>query len=93
MKLRTKLISAGVLILGACTVPVNGNDSGDTQAISNLPEEILAIAGPKQYLTSVRYRAEDGCYWYKHVGVVETVMLPLRSTSGQPICSSRGPAT
>ena len=31
---------------------------------------------------------EDGCYWYEHVGPVETTMLPLRTAEGRPICTA-----
>jgi hypothetical protein len=55
--------------------------------VTNLPEEIVAMAAPNQDLTTVQLREEDGCYWYRHVGPVETTMLPLRSREGRPICT------
>jgi hypothetical protein len=30
---------------------------------------------------------EDGCYWYRYVGPVETTYLPLRTIEGRPICT------
>jgi hypothetical protein len=29
----------------------------------------------------------DGCYWYRHIGPVETTMLPLLTVEGRPICT------
>lgn len=78
--------SAGtaVLFLSACaTVPTEG----DPRVLTELPENVVAIAAPHQDLTTVRIQPEDGCYWYRWVGPVETTYLPLRTTSGQPICA------
>ncbi|MDC0738812.1 hypothetical protein N6L24_11010 [Cognatishimia sp. SS12] len=55
--------------------------------IRELPEGVLEIADPSQDLTAVTLREEDGCYWYRHVGPVETTLLPLRNKEGRPICT------
>lgn len=59
----------------------------ETGATGNLPDEVVAMAAPNQDLASARVLPEDGCYWYNHKGPVETTLLPLRTTSGRPICT------
>ncbi|MCZ4351030.1 hypothetical protein O4H61_00735 [Roseovarius aestuarii] len=61
--------------------------SSEQGFMTNLPESIVAMAGPNQDLTAVRLEPEDGCLWYRHVGPVETTMLPLRTADGRPICT------
>lgn len=73
-----------LLGLAACEpVPTSGGPSG---GIITVPESVSSIAAPFQDLTTARVKAEDGCYWYTHRGPVETTELPLRTTSGNPIC-------
>ncbi|MFD2855951.1 hypothetical protein ACFSZS_15885 [Seohaeicola zhoushanensis] len=45
------------------------------------------MAAPGQDLQDVRVFPEDGCYWYRYVGPVETTYLPLRTRDGRPICT------
>lgn len=82
---------AAISLLGACDVttltPMTSATEGDVVTLTEVPEGVVAIAAPNQDLTSVRIQPEDGCYWYRHVGPVETTYLPLRTTRGQPICS------
>ncbi len=52
-----------------------------------LPEEIIAIAAPYQDLSAVRVDPATGCYVYRHIGPVETTLLPLRTVDGRPICT------
>ncbi len=83
-KMKTQIIwpLALTALLGACA------ETATTGApIRNLPEEVVAMAAPNQDLSSVRILPEDGCYWYRHVGPVETTLLPLRNTAGSPICT------
>ncbi|MEM6372024.1 MAG: hypothetical protein AAF727_04505 [Pseudomonadota bacterium] len=68
------------LTLAACDEQFAGG--GFTQ----LPENIVEIAGPNQDLSTARLREEDNCYWYQHAGPVETTPLPLRNREGRPIC-------
>ena len=77
---------AALLALGACAVPTGPPDQPGG-FIAELPEQVVALAAPYQDLQAVRVRPEDGCYWYRHVGPVETTMLPLRTASGSPICT------
>lgn len=79
--------SAALLALGACTAPTARAPDQPGDFIEDLPEQIVALAAPQQDLKAVRLMPEDGCYWYRHVGPVETTMLPLRTTSGSPICT------
>jgi hypothetical protein len=52
-----------------------------------VPDSVLAVAAPHQDLETARLREADGCYWYRHVGPVETTPLPLRTIEGRPICA------
>jgi hypothetical protein len=79
---------AMMLALGACVAPMPEPET-DTGFITNLPAEVISLADPDQNLQAVRIM-DDGCYWYEHVGPVETTMLPLRTPSGSPICTPRG---
>ena len=70
--------------LGACSETLsNSQGSG---ALPPVPEQIAALAAPNQDLSTARLRPEDNCYWYMHSGPVETTLLPLRTTRGNPIC-------
>lgn len=81
MKIQIIWPMAALLMLGACV------ESGTGTPIQNLPEEVVAMAAPNQDLSSVRIKEEDGCYWYRHSGPVETTLLPLRNKAGSPICT------
>ena len=66
------------------------SDLGGTNSeghLTNLSDNLVAIAAPYQDLTTVRINPEDGCYEYRHVGPVETTYLPLRAKAGNPLCS------
>ncbi|WP_366140042.1 hypothetical protein [uncultured Jannaschia sp.] len=86
---RAALLFVAVMTLGACAVPL-----GETAGLEPAPSrEVLtrlnALAASYQDLSFVRLRPEDGCYWYRHVGPVETTMLPLRTVEGRTICNRR----
>ena len=78
------LAMISISALTACTEISGSQQNG---FITNLPEEVVAMAGPNQDLSSVQLKEEDGCYWYRYVGPVETTMLPLRTDQGSPICT------
>ncbi|WP_068117911.1 hypothetical protein [Tropicimonas marinistellae] len=79
---------AAMLLLSACaTVPDAGISGSAPNDVEELPAEVLALAAPHQDLTSVRIQPEDGCYWYKWIGHVETTYLPVRTVDGRPICT------
>jgi len=82
MKFKLCMSVVTALVLSACT-----EAGGGAGAIANLPENVVEIADPRQDLSSVRVLPEDGCYWYRHVGVVETTLLPLRTADGRTICT------
>ena len=86
-RLRPVLPVIALLSLGACVTPINQTTDTSTGFITELPEQVAAIAAPYQNLQEVVLKPEDGCYWYRHVGPVETTMLPLRSVRGRPICT------
>ena len=78
---------AALAFLAACAAaPVETTPQG-LPVLSELPEGLAEIAGPGQNLARVVILPEDGCYWYEHVGPVETTLLPLRTEAGRPICS------
>ncbi|WP_121066814.1 hypothetical protein [Chachezhania antarctica] len=79
-------IMAGILFLAGCTELMM--DGSSPANVGNLPESVTTIAAPGQDLGTARLRPEDGCYWYEHSGPVEVTLLPLRSTGGNPICTS-----
>lgn len=83
MKFRIIAALAAPLALAACMEP---GDDLEGDPIPELPDELIAMAGPNQDLNSVRL-LEDGCYWYRHVGPVETTLLPLRHRDGRPLCT------
>lgn len=86
---KTLLLIGSLLALGACAVPVAETADPGTGLSAEVMTQLSAMAAPYQDLQSVRLRPEDGCYWYRHVGPVETTMLPLRTADGRPICTQR----
>lgn len=90
---RSICLVIGFLALGACTVPINQATDKTTGFLKELPEGVALIAAPYQNLQEVILKPEDGCYWYRHVGPVETTMLPLRSVRGRPICTDAAAKT
>ncbi|MXU65954.1 hypothetical protein [Oceanomicrobium pacificus] len=79
--------AAATCLLGACTTGNVGSDLADIEEGAPVPEEVLAVAAPYQDLSAVILRPEDGCFWYRYVGPVETTLLPLRTTAGRHICT------
>lgn len=73
-----------VLVTGCAPGPAPTQADGTMEAV---PEAVLAAAAPWQDLTAITLREEDGCYWYRHVGPVETTFLPLLTREGRPICT------
>lgn len=86
-KCRAVFVTVALLALGACTVPIDQATDKSTGFLKELPEGVALIAAPYQNLEEVILKPEDGCYWYRHVGPVETTMLPLRTVEGRPICT------
>lgn len=83
---RLGLITAMALLTGCAVANAPATDP-DTGFLEDLPEGVLAVAAPYQNLRAVRISPEDGCYWYLHDGPVESTLLPLRTTRGNPICT------
>lgn len=75
------------LALGACSETLS--NSQGSPSLPHLPEQIVALAGPNQDLSTAYLRPEDNCYWYIHAGQVETTPLPLRTADGNPICGKQ----
>lgn len=83
-----KRVSASLIalsVLSACAD--NGGQNGDF--MREVPEQVIELAAPNQNLSAVTILEEDGCFWYEHVGPVETTLLPLLSTRGRHICTVR----
>lgn len=77
---------SALAVVAACA-PVPQTGAGSEGTLARLPEAVHQLAAPHQDLSAVRIMPEDGCYWYRHVGPVETTYLPLRTVDGRPICS------
>lgn len=75
-------------LLAGCVATGTGR-AGQAE-LPPLPEQVVAVAAAWQDLSSARLMPEDNCYWYEHVGPVETTMLPLRTAEGRPICAAAG---
>ncbi|WP_368073619.1 hypothetical protein [Tateyamaria omphalii] len=90
MKRTGVMLAAALTMLAACDETTQPGAAGGP-FISPLPDNILAIADPKQDLNAVKVDPVDGCLVYRHVGPVETTFLPLRNKDGRPICT-RTPA-
>lgn len=85
--MRLPLLTLIPLLLTACAETGGGATTASaSRDVTTLPEGVLAIAAPGQDLTSVMVD-ETGCYVYLYRGPVETTYLPLRSTTGRPICT------
>ncbi len=86
---QTLILGASLLVLGACAVPVTETADSETTVSTDVMTQLSAMAAPYQDLQSVRLRPEDGCYYYRHVGPIETTLLPLQAVDGRPICTQR----
>ncbi|QXT38080.1 hypothetical protein [Gymnodinialimonas ceratoperidinii] len=73
------LAIAATSILSGCVTPT---PVGETEA---LPPEVLALVAPGQDTSTVRLQ-DDGCYWYLHNNVVESVYIPLLTRDQRMIC-------
>jgi len=85
---RTLAAALAPLLLTACAEPVP-EDDGLPGLPVEVTEELIALVEPTQSLASVRILPEDGCYWYRYSGPVETTYLPLRTSEGRRICSEQ----
>ena len=86
-RVRPLALPAALLTLGACAATVDQTAQGEPVFIEELPASVVALAEPNQDLTAVRLLPQDGCYWYRYTGPVETTMLPLRTAEGERICT------
>ncbi|ABD55623.1 hypothetical protein [Jannaschia sp. CCS1] len=73
------LALGATLALTACVQPT---PEGQTEV---LPPEVLGLVAPGQDTNSVRLQ-QDGCYWYLHNNVVESVYIPLLTRDQRMIC-------
>lgn len=87
MNYRILLLCISLFGLSACASVAPEDDVPLNPFIEELPEGVSAIASPFQDLNTVKIDPTDGCYVYRHVGPVETTFIPLRTVSGQPICT------
>lgn len=79
------IMSLGLSTMAGC-VDLEGFEAEDASTNPPLPEEVLAVADPRQNLNAALYVPEDRCFWYEHRNVVETTLLPLRTRDGRHIC-------
>ncbi|MCA0043271.1 hypothetical protein [Celeribacter litoreus] len=80
--MRYAWILGGCFALAGCAAPMTQDGY-----LKEVPESVVSLADPSQDLTVVQLNPTDNCFWYQHRGPVETTMLPLRTTSGRPICA------
>jgi hypothetical protein len=80
-------VLAASLALSGCVPAGDPTVAANDGFMQDVPEAVLAAAAPFQDLSSVVLMPEDGCYWYRHRGPVETTMLPLLTTAGRSICT------
>jgi len=78
--------AAASLLLAACAAPVDPGPAGGG-ALRAVPDTVRELAAPYQDVSTARVLEQDGCYWYRHVGPVETTLLPLRTAEGRRICA------
>lgn len=83
---RVIVASVALLSLGACAASTVRAPDQSQAAAGQVPAHVLTLAAPYQDLQTVWLNPEDGCYWYRHSGQVETTMLPLRTGAGKVIC-------
>lgn len=93
MKIVYALAPLALILASGCT-PTTTATGGGAQSVAEIPEPVRAAAAPFQDLSAVQLR-DDGCYWYRHTGPVETTYLPLLTREGRPICTRapEAPAT
>ena len=84
MKIAYAVAPLVLLAAAGCTPTTTATG---TQSLAEVPEAVRAAAAPFQDLSDVQLRPEDGCYWYRHTGPVETTYLPLLTREGRPICT------
>ena len=77
-------LTAMLPVLAACAAGPTGDDG----FLREVPDEVIARAAPNQNLNAITILEEDGCFWYQHVGPVETTLLPLLSTRGRHLCTA-----
>ena len=79
------------MVRTAKSAPYLGNVGSESieRAPAALPDEVVALAAPNQNIETARLSSDDNCYWYEHVGPVETTLIPLISLRGGPICLER----
>ncbi len=89
IKPQNMLIAATFFFVAGCAVQPNEISEKDDR-IGDIPENVIAMAGPNQDIATARLKPEDNCFWYEHRGPVETTLVPLRSPQGNPICATTG---
>ncbi|MGH1578473.1 hypothetical protein [Planktotalea sp.] len=87
MKTKHILLICALPALAACQTVNSAANTGPSQFIAEVPEGVTSIAAAGQDLSALKIDPIDGCYTYRHIGPVETTMLPLRASNGRPICT------
>ncbi|MFX0546717.1 hypothetical protein ACEWPL_014330 [Roseovarius sp. S1116L3] len=78
---------AALALLAACDDMGATGGNGAANGLSQAPENVVALAAPYQNLSATKLDPASGCFVYRHVGPVETTLLPLRTPDGRPICT------
>ena len=88
MQIRTAAIALTLLVLAGCAAQ-RPDIAAEEASPYPIPNEVVAIAGPNQDLTTARLDPADDCYWYYHAGPVETTLVPLRAANRNQICNAK----
>lgn len=87
MNVKVWIAGCAAMLVTACADTQNTSVGPDAAFFKELPEGVRSLVGAGQDLTAVKIDPTDGCYVYRYKGPVETTFLPLRTTTGSPICS------
>lgn len=85
-------LSLGLFALSACVVPPEVDVAPTLSPQQQQMQEVASLAAPFQDVSTAALNPDDNCFYYTHVGPVETIQLALRTPTGSPICSAP-PAT
>jgi hypothetical protein len=86
------LLPLGLIAVSACVAPPEVEVAPTLSPQQQQMQEVVSLAGPFQDVSTAVLNLDDNCFYYTHVGPVETIQLALRTPNGSPICSAP-PAT
>lgn len=78
----------GLIALSACVGPPEVDVPPTLSPRQQQMQEVASLAAPFQNISTAILNPNDNCFYYTHVGPVETIQLALRTPNGSPICSA-----